>query len=70
MATHLAYAAGFAAGLGQALMRILILNWRDVRSPRAGGAELLTHEVARRLVAPGHEVTWFTSRPDGLPRRR
>jgi glycosyltransferase involved in cell wall biosynthesis len=50
-------------------VRILILNWRDVRSPHAGGAELLTHEVARRLVARGHEVTWFTSRPPGLPER-
>jgi len=46
-------------------MRILILNWRDIRSPRAGGAELLTHEIAKRLVARGHEVTWFTSRPSG-----
>jgi glycosyltransferase involved in cell wall biosynthesis len=45
-------------------MRILILNWRDIRSPKAGGAEALTHEVARRL-ATRHEVTWFTSRPSG-----
>ena len=47
-------------------MKILILNWRDIRSPRAGGAELLTHEVAKRLVARGHEVVWFSSHPDGL----
>ena len=47
-------------------MRVLLLNWRDVRSPRAGGAEVLTHEIARRLVSWGHEVTWFTSRPAGL----
>jgi glycosyltransferase involved in cell wall biosynthesis len=47
-------------------MRILILNWRDIRSPRAGGAEVLTHEVARRL-AERHEVTWYSSRPAGLP---
>ncbi len=47
-------------------MKLLILNWRDLRSPRAGGAELLTHEIAKRLVVRGHEVTWFTSRPDGL----
>ena len=46
-------------------MRVLLLNWRDVRSPRAGGAEHLTHEVASRLVAAGHQVTWFTSRPPG-----
>jgi glycosyltransferase involved in cell wall biosynthesis len=48
-------------------LRILILNWRDLRNPRAGGAEVLTHEVARRLVERGHDVTWFTSRPAGLP---
>lgn len=47
-------------------MRILILNWRDIRSPRAGGAEVLTHEVARRLAGQ-HAVTWFTSRPKGQP---
>jgi glycosyltransferase involved in cell wall biosynthesis len=46
-------------------MRLLFLNWRDIASPRAGGAELLTHEIAKRLVARGHEVTWFTSRPSG-----
>jgi glycosyltransferase involved in cell wall biosynthesis len=39
----------------------LILNWRDVRHPRAGGAEVLTHEHARRLVERGHEVTLFAS---------
>lgn len=50
-------------------MRILVLNWRDVRSPRAGGAEVVTHEVAKRLVASGHEVVLFTSQPDGLPGR-
>lgn len=47
-------------------MRVLVLNWRDVRSPRAGGAEVVTHEVAMRLVARGHEVTQFVARPDGL----
>lgn len=50
-------------------MRVLLLNWRDIRSPRAGGAEVLTHEIARRLVARGDEVTWFTARPPGLPER-
>ena len=32
-------------------LRILILNWRDVANPQAGGAELFTHEVARRWVS-------------------
>jgi glycosyltransferase involved in cell wall biosynthesis len=47
-------------------VRILFLNWRDIRSRKAGGAEVLTHEVARRLAA-SHDVTWFTSRADGQP---
>jgi glycosyltransferase involved in cell wall biosynthesis len=50
-------------------MNILFLNWRDIRSPRAGGAELLTHEIAKRLVDGGARVQLFTSRPDGLPDR-
>ena len=42
-------------------MRILILNWRCPRNPRAGGAEIVTHEIARRLVAWGHQVEWFSA---------
>lgn len=42
-------------------MKILILNWRDIKHPAAGGAEELTFEVARRWVQWGHEVTWFTA---------
>lgn len=37
-------------------MRILILNWRDFKDPRAGGAEVLTQELAKRLVRLGHQV--------------
>jgi glycosyltransferase involved in cell wall biosynthesis len=33
--------------------RVLIVNWRDVRNPAAGGAELHLQEVARRLVRDG-----------------
>ncbi|HVS05270.1 MAG TPA: glycosyltransferase family 4 protein [Candidatus Dormibacteraeota bacterium] len=42
-------------------MRILILNWRCPRNPHAGGAEAFTFEVARRLVAEGDEVEWFSA---------
>ena len=42
-------------------MRILIFNWRDIKNPSAGGAEVFTHEVAKRWVAWGHQVTLFTS---------
>jgi glycosyltransferase involved in cell wall biosynthesis len=48
-------------------MRILILNWRDLASARGGGAERVTHEIARRLVDRGHEVTWLSSKEPGRP---
>jgi glycosyltransferase involved in cell wall biosynthesis len=35
------------------------LNWRDITHPRAGGAEKVTHEIARRWIAWGHKVTLF-----------
>ena len=41
-------------------MRILILNWRDLTHPRAGGAELVTMEHAKGWVKKGHRVTWLT----------
>lgn len=40
-------------------MRILIYNWKDIKNPHVGGAEIITFEYARRLVAEGHQVTWF-----------
>src|ERR1700726_624485 len=49
-------------------MRILILNWRCPANPKAGGAEILTFEVARRLVSSGDEVEWFAAGfPGSLP---
>ncbi len=42
-------------------MNILIYNWRDIKNPEAGGAEVFTHENAKRWVEKGHNVTWFTS---------
>jgi glycosyltransferase involved in cell wall biosynthesis len=39
--------------------RLLVLNWRDITHPRAGGAEKVTHEIARRWVTWGHQVTMF-----------
>jgi glycosyltransferase involved in cell wall biosynthesis len=42
-------------------MNILILNWRDPKNPSAGGAEVLTQELARRWVKKGHHVSQFSS---------
>lgn len=47
--------------------RILVLNWKCLRHPAAGGAEVFTHEVMRRWAALGHDVTLFTAAVDGLP---
>jgi len=48
-------------------MRILILNWKDLKHPAVGGAEIIAFELARRLVQRGHAVTWFAPRfPGGL----
>jgi len=48
-------------------MRVLFLNWRDVRNPDAGGAEVFTHEVAKRWAKQGHQVTLLTSRFPNAP---
>ena len=42
-------------------VRILIVNWRDLENPEAGGAEVFTHEVAKQWVAQGNEVTLLAS---------
>lgn len=43
-------------------MKILILSWRDIKHPLAGGAEILTYEICRRLVQFGYSVSWFSAR--------
>lgn len=40
-------------------MKVLVFNWRDHTHPWAGGAEVFLHEVARRWVHWGHQVTWL-----------
>jgi len=42
-------------------MKILVFNWRDISHPWAGGAETNIHELAKRWVAQGHQVTLFCS---------
>jgi glycosyltransferase involved in cell wall biosynthesis len=50
-------------------MRILILNWKDLAHPAAGGAEVFTERVARELVSRGHTVTLFAGAVTGKPAR-
>ena len=40
-------------------MKVLWFNWRDIRHPEAGGAEIYTHEIAKRLASKGHQVTLY-----------
>ena len=48
-------------------MRILIFNWRDLKHPMAGGAEVYTDRVASEWVKMGHSVTLFCSDVEGEP---
>jgi glycosyltransferase involved in cell wall biosynthesis len=47
--------------------RILFINWRDIKNPEAGGAEVHLHEISKRIAAKGHSVTQLTSGFDGSP---
>ena len=49
-------------------MNILILNWRDVRHPKSGGAELVTMMHAKGWVKKGNTVTWLTANYPGAKR--
>jgi glycosyltransferase involved in cell wall biosynthesis len=41
-------------------MKILWLTHRDMRNPRAGGAERTIYEVSKRLAEKGHNITLLT----------
>ena len=42
-------------------LRILVINWQDIRNPLSGGAEVHFHEIFRRVAAMGHAVTLLCS---------
>ncbi len=42
-------------------MRILALNWQDLKNPQAGGAEVHLEEILKRLVHFGHQVDLLCS---------
>jgi glycosyltransferase involved in cell wall biosynthesis len=46
----------------------LVINWRDILHPQAGGAEVHVHETFRRIAARGHQVTLLCSRVPGQKR--
>lgn len=40
---------------------ILVFNWKDIRHPQAGGAEVVLHELMIRMVSDGYDVTLLTA---------
>ncbi len=48
-------------------MRLLVLNWRDLAHPAAGGAEVYTAQILRRWADAGHDVTLFAAAVAGRP---
>jgi glycosyltransferase involved in cell wall biosynthesis len=46
-------------------MRILVINWRCPKNPLAGGAEIYLHEICRRLVSRGCQITLLAERFPG-----
>lgn len=49
-------------------MRFLWVTWKDWLHPGAGGAEVVLHEIAKRQVMDGHQVTILTALyPGSLP---
>lgn len=49
-------------------MRVLLIEYRDRKHPEAGGAEIVLHEVFRRIVALGHQVDYLCNGFAGAPR--
>ncbi len=47
--------------------QVLLLNWRDLANPAAGGAEAYAEEIARRFAAAGCRLTLFTSAWEDAP---
>ena len=48
-------------------LHLVAVNWRDIRNPEAGGAEIHLHEILTRMVARGHRATLFATRFAGAP---
>ena len=48
-------------------MKILLLNWRDLKHPYSGGAEVWAHRIAEGLVRLGHDVTFFAAHVVDVP---
>ena len=50
-------------------LRVVFVNWRDIRHPEAGATETYAWELARRVAANGAQTTYLTAAFDKAPRR-
>jgi glycosyltransferase involved in cell wall biosynthesis len=48
-------------------LRVLLLNWRDMRNPEGGGSERYVERVAAGLASAGHDVTVFCAAHRAAP---
>ena len=48
-------------------LKLLVVNWQDIRNPFGGGAEVYLHEVFGRIARMGHEVHVLVCEVPGLP---
>lgn len=48
-------------------MKILILNWRDIKNPLAGGAEISLFEHAKYWKKKGAEIDWISASFNSAP---
>ncbi len=48
-------------------MKILVINWRCIKNPEMGGAEVHMHEIFKRVAKAGHDVTLVAHAFKGAP---
>ncbi len=53
--------------VGAVRKHVVFFGWRDLRDPRAGGAELYTHDLLATLTRAGYRCTLFVSHAKGQP---
>jgi hypothetical protein len=49
-------------------LHIVLLDYRDITHPEAGGAEVYLNEIFQRIAACGHRVTLLSGRYRGACR--
>jgi glycosyltransferase involved in cell wall biosynthesis len=49
--------------------KILWFSWKDKKNPRAGGAEIVNEELAKRLVSDGFEVKFIVAGFEGCKKK-